>query len=92
MTDTLVVWSEFEKQGFFSNMRENLKDSESKHSDVARIQEIPLKKIRGKLLEEVAELIIAIQQKSIKEIKDECCDVANMCGILFCYASTEELK
>jgi len=86
--DTLKVWEELEKSGFFAKMREKLQKRSEKNVDPACLENITYESLLVHLVGEINELKTAVLEKT--DVEGELADVANMCGLLF--AKLEEGK
>jgi NTP pyrophosphatase (non-canonical NTP hydrolase) len=79
--DTLKIWKELEKSGFFAKMREKLQKRNEKNVDPACLENITYESLLFHLYGEINELKKAVLEGD--GVESELADVANLCGLLF---------
>jgi len=84
MTDTFLVWRTFEEKGFFATMRKKLKDREPKQTQFPTVESIPKDLLVSHLVEELNEFCEGWKKNDSMNIQEEVCDIANLCGLIFC--------
>ena len=80
MTDTLDIWKDLELSGFFAFMRKKLKEREYKNFEWKKIEDIPIQYLFNHLKDELEEFKLSTNFENTKE---EVCDIANLCGMIF---------
>lgn len=81
--NTLDIWELFEKSGIFNLMRRKLKAREPKQSWNETIDDVSLSELIGHLESEVKEFREGVRINDLKNIQEECADLANLCCFIF---------